>query len=416
MNEKSLPKAVVAFAGARDHYQLPLALAEANLLESFVTDMYWSADKPLWIKTLGKVVPASAIKQRFRAGIPSDLVSVPPKAFGAAAGMMAFPKLQWNAPKDASLGRRARQIAARTDAAIFCYSYYAFEAFRNGKGNSSYRFLFQVHPHPQSIRELLREELELTPQGRFSLLAEHELSWPDRYFERLSQEPQLANGWVVASSYTAKTLSDNGIPREQIHIVPYGVDTSAFSKRTSHPQSDEPFRVVFIGSLIQRKGLSYLLDAVRLLQSRNVKVYLCGRGVVDHDLINHYGDLDVEVKIGLPREELVKLIHTCDVFVLPSLIEGFAHVIVEAMACGLPIITTQNTCGPDIITEGEEGFIVPIRDARAIAAKLEWGIENRAALAHMGDKAAARAALFTWERFRAGIRAAYAKMFDFVAA
>lgn len=416
MSKQHLPRAVVAFAGARDHYQLPLALSEANLLETFVTDTYWPADRQVFNRSIGVIMPASAVQARYKAGIPSRRVRVPAKAFAAAAGMQIKPSLNWNAHKDAALSERARQIAARTGAAIFTYSYYGFEAFREGADRPPLRFLFQVHPHPESIRKILRDELELTPHGQFSLNAEHELSWPDKYFQRLSQEPNLANGWVAASGYTARTLAENGVPLEKIHVVPYGVDTSAFTRRKQPRATSEPFRVVFIGSLIQRKGLSYLLDAIRQLKSRNIKVLLCGRGVVDSDLIAHYSELDIEVKIGLPREELVELIHTCDVFVLPSLIEGFAHVIVEAMACGLPIITTENTCGPDVLSEGEDGFIVPIRDARAIAEKLEWGISHRAELAAMGERAADKAKLFTWERFRAGIRQAYREMWEAVEA
>ena len=410
MNSEPLPKAVVAFAGARDHYQLPLALSEADLLQTFVTDTYWPADRRVFMAGLGRVLPGSVVQARFAKGIPSRRVSVPARAFMAAAGMQLAPKLNWNARKDASLSARARQLSARTGAAIFTYSYYAFEAFREGENRPPFRFLFQVHPHPQSIRDLLSEELERTPHGQFSLRAEHELSWPAEHFGRLSQEPNLANGWVVASTYTAQTLADNGIPLDKIHVVPYGVDTSAFSKRTQAPARNEPFRAVFIGSLIQRKGLSYLLEAANSLGKDKVKVLLCGRGVVDHDLINHYPDVDIELHIGLPRDEMVRLIQTCDVFVLPSLVEGFAHVIVEAMACGLPVITTDHTCGPDVLTEGEDGFIVPIRDADAIAEKLAWGIDNRSQLAVMGDKAAARAGEFTWAKFRAGVREAYAQM------
>ena len=209
------PKAVVAFAGARDHYQLPLALSEVNWLEAFVTEMYWAADRRVFTRGIGKILSASVINARFKTGIPSRRVRVPAKAFAAAAAMLARPQLQLNATKDAALSERSRQIAARTGAAIFTYSYYAFEAFREGPNRPPFRFLFQVHPHPQSIRDLLRQELELTPHGKFSLQAEHELSWPAQHFERLCQEPNLANGWVVASSYTARTLSDNGIPRDK---------------------------------------------------------------------------------------------------------------------------------------------------------------------------------------------------------
>ncbi len=410
MNNKKTPKAVVAYAGARDHYQLPLALSEANLLEAFVTEMYWPADRKIFTRGIGRALPASFVKARFHPDLPSRRVRVPARAFIAEAVRQVLPQLSSHAPKDVALSERSRQIAVRTGAAIFTYSYYGFEAFREGADRPPFRFLFQVHPHPQSIRNILQQELELTPQGSFSLRAEQELSWPQEHFDRLSQEPNLANGWVVASTYTAQTLAENGIPRDKIHIVPYGVDTSAFTKRSKHPDSKKPFRIIFTGSLVQRKGISYLLDAVRQLKSRNIQVFLCGRGTVDHDLINYYKDLNIEVKIGLPRDELIQLMQSCDVFVLPSLVEGFAHVIVEAMACGLPIITTDHTCGPDVMTEGEHGFIVPIRDAAAIAQKLEWGMDNREELAVMGDNAAAQAQWFTWERFRAGARTAYFAM------
>ena len=410
MTDPTTPKAVVAFAGARDHYQLPLALSEADLLQAFVTETYFPADRPWFNQSLGKVLPASLVNARFCAGLPSRRVRVPARAFLASVGMQARPKLDWNAAKDASLSERSRRIAARTGAALFSYSYYAHEAFRPGPDRAPFRFLFQVHPHPQSIRDLLTEELERTPHGQFSLRAEHEMSWSPPHFNRLAEEPALANGWVVASSYTAQTLADNGIARDQIHVVPYGVDTADFPRRTDVPDFNQPLRVVFIGSLIQRKGLSYLLDAIKTLNSRNIKVLLCGRGAVDHELLNHYKDLNIEVCIGLPRAELVRRVHECDVFVLPSLVEGFAHVIIEAMACGLPVITTPNTCGPDVLTEGRDGFIVPIRDASALAQKLEWSIGNRAELAAMGERAATRAADFTWEKFRIGVREAYAKM------
>ena len=97
---------------------------------------------------------------------------------------------------------------------------------------------------------------------------------------------------------------------------------------------------------------------------------------------------------------------------LPSLAEGFALVILEVMSGGVPVITTSHTCAPDVMVDGEHGFIVPIRDSAAIAERLNWGIEHRADLAVMGEAAAAQSRIFTWERFRAGIREAYVEMVD----
>src|ERR1044072_9090367 len=129
--------------------------------------------------------------------------------------------------------------------------------------------------------------MKRVPEASDSLKMEHDLSLSVKYFDRLAAEPHLANGWVVASTYTARTLSDHGIPADQIHVVPYGVASSDFPMRLA-PPSEEVFTIIYVGSLSQRKGLSYLLDAARLLKSRSVRVVLCGRGLIDRRLIEQY--------------------------------------------------------------------------------------------------------------------------------
>jgi glycosyltransferase involved in cell wall biosynthesis len=94
-----------------------------------------------------------------------------------------------------------------------------------------------------------------------------------------------------------------------------------------------------------------------------------------------------------------------DVFVLPSLFEGFGLVLLEAMAMGLPVITTPNTAGPDLITDGEEGFLVPIRSAEAIAEQLELLRADRARRDSMSDGARRRAAEFTWTDYERSLAA-----------
>ena len=89
-----------------------------------------------------------------------------------------------------------------------------------------------------------------------------------------------------------------------------------------------------------------------------------------------------------------------DVFVFPSLVEGFGMVLTEAMACGIPIITTPNTAGPDIITDGVEGFIIPVRDVEALKEKLEWCYEHPEELAEMGKAARKKAEQLTWNLYR----------------
>lgn len=413
MEHSERVKAVVALAGARDGYQLPLALSEADLLEALVTDVYWPSDKRWFNTSLGKFIPDNLIRARFCAGLDSSNVRVSAGAWAMSVCGHFAPGLGLNRNGDKSLSRKARIIALRTSAAMFCCSYYAFEAFREDRERPRHRFLFQLHPHPKTVRDILSEEIERTPAAEASLREEPDLSLPDKDFDALSSEPHLANGWVVASSFTAQTLAQHGIPSDQIHIVSYGVDDTAFVKRSRPPASTRAFTIIFVGSVVQRKGLSYLLDAVRILKSRNIRIVLCGRGAFDRNLIEQYSDLRAEVNIGLSRVELVQKIHEADVFALPSLAEGFGHVILEAMSCGVPVVATRHTCAQDVMNDGVHGFIVPIRDSEAIADRLSWGIDNRTELAAMGEAAGDQARCFTWERFRNGVRKAYEEMLAF---
>jgi glycosyltransferase involved in cell wall biosynthesis len=407
------PKAVVVHAGNRDHYQLAAALHEADLLDTLVTDLYQSASQTTWYTSLlADKVLTKLLDNRSCEQLDGANIEISVRALGAfVLGKMAS-SINTNRYKDKVLSRKAMRVAEQHESSLFCYSYYASEAFKPREPEFRYRFLFQLHPHPKSVKNILTDEMKRSPAARASLMMEHEVSLPEQEFNELSAEPHLANGWVVASSYTASTLAEHGIPLERIHVVPYGVNSERFIARSKSPASDKPFTIVYVGSMSQRKGLSYLLDAVKLLSSQNVKVVLCGRGIIDHGLLAGYSNLEIE--IGLPTEQLVRRLHEADVFVLPSLAEGFAHVLLEAMCCGLPVITTSHTCAPDVIENGVHGFIVPIRDAKAIAEKLEWGLTHRAELAAMGEAAAVQARLFTWDRFRIGIRAAYRNMVESV--
>ena len=168
---------------------------------------------------------------------------------------------------------------------------------------------------------------------------------------------------------------------------------------------------MFTSLLTARKGILYLLDALRALKPRAaLRLTLCTRGPAGSEMLKGYSDLPVDLKVGLSGERLAAELRDCDLFVFPSLAEGFGQVILEAMSCGVPVVATPHTCAPDVIEHGTHGFIVPIRDAGAIAERISWGMDHRDELAAMGEAAARRAREFSWARFRAGVRDAYRKM------
>lgn len=311
---------------------------------------------------------------------------------------------------DNRLGTLARQVAAQRQAVLFSYSYYASSAFSNPLHHPRPRLLFQLHPHPVAVRRILLEELDRVPSARTSLKREHELALPEDDFRRLAMEPLLADHVFVASSFSRQTLIEHGVSPEAITVVPYGVDSAAFAPPQAGLGTSSSVTVAWVGQLCQRKGLSYFLDAVRLLKTTRLRVELCGRGVVDHTLLKNYSDLNLNVILAATRSRLIKSLQESDIYVLPSLVEGFGQTILEALSCGTPVITTPNTCGPDILTEGVDGFIIPIRDSAAIAARLEWALSHPYQLRQMKLAASATAKRWTWDRFRSMIRAHYIRL------
>jgi len=405
------PRAVVCFSGARDNYQTARALAEAGLLEKLVTDIYADPRHIPLGAVLGKRFPK--LLARHSPGIPSRNVFTPTSAAIRSLLMKTkFASRTTQIRLDASLGRRARCEAWKTGAALLSYSYYASEAFAPGEMRPEFRVLFQLHPHPKTVRKILRDELHRAPKFSASLRWEHEIGAPEEHFNALCSEPGLANGWIVASSYTAETLAEHGSPRRHIHVVPYGVDAANYPCRDSAPLKTAPFRIVWVGNMTQRKGLSYFLEAIASVPQENLEVLICGHHAVEREMIEDYGIRSIRVLRGLPTSELTKIMRMADLFVLPSLAEGFGHVILEAMSSGLPVLTTHSTCAPDVLIDGEHGFIVPIRDSVALADRISWGRTHRSELYRMGLAAGTQARLFTWERFQRGIVKAFTEIIE----
>jgi glycosyltransferase involved in cell wall biosynthesis len=178
-------------------------------------------------------------------------------------------------------------------------------------------------------------------------------------------------------------------------VIPYG---SPQPVGQINSLANKKLRVLFVGGLSQRKGLSYLLNAANLLQDK-ISLTIIGSRIakcapLDSALEKH------RYIPSLPHQDILKEMDQHDVFVFPSLFEGFGLVILEAMARGIPVITTTHTAGPDVITDGLDGYIVPIRSAVAIAEKLELLANDREHLNRLKTAALVKAKQFSWDQYQ----------------
>ena len=191
-----------------------------------------------------------------------------------------------------------------------------------------------------------------------------------------------ADAITVPSSFARRSYVEMGVPEGKLHVIPYGAELVGLQGG----ELAEPggFEVLFAGEVGLRKGVPYLLEAFARVKAEGKRLRLAGH--VGPDMKQVLGRMplqSVEVLGALPKAELLQGMRQSHVLVLPSVEDGFGLVMAEAMACGCAVISSTHTGGEDLYSNGKEGFIVPARDAGALAERLQQMAEDRELLGAM---------------------------------
>jgi starch synthase len=256
------------------------------------------------------------------------------------------------------------------------------------------RVLYQPIACAEKAVALLEEEKRLFPQLADTL----RYNWfPEDELERRREERRLADAIFCASMFTKHSLIEAGVDANKIFVEPYGVDQSVFA-----PSQDkfERFSVMWASSYTQTKGIGYLLEALAREPVPGIELVLAGYPYGTDAVALYENRIRVRRLGHIPRPELAGVMGRCHVHVFPTLLDGFGRNIIEAMASGLPVITTAHCAGPDLIEDGVTGFIVPIRDVDAICEKLAWLYDHPQEAAAMGERARASVAHLTQADYR----------------
>jgi len=205
---------------------------------------------------------------------------------------------------------------------------------------------------------------------------------------------ELADLILAPSEFARAGVRALGADPSKIVVVPYGLDFRRFDLKNARPQ---PGRVLTVGEVSLRKGTHYLSQAVQILRNRGHKFDFRVAGALSPRIEDAKAFAGPTYLGAVPRPSMAQEFMSADVFVLPTLAEGSALAHVEALAHGLPVITTPN-CGA-VIRDGVEGFIVPIRDPHALADRIEQIVTDRELRQQLSINAAARAREFSLEKY-----------------
>ncbi len=405
---------LVAQLGARRHYAIPALLEREGLLEVLYTDLCSEAPvlrlvNAAWPRGLRPRSLSSLLSRRVP-GVPSGKIRCFPglalaRVLHRAVGHMPDDQYRGWTEANRAFGRRVTACADVNVDTAYVFNGAGLEVLEHARRRGWRTILEQTAAPIEFDEQLLAEERGLWPGWEYGGASPN--AWRP-LAEREKAEWELADLILCGSEFVVDRLEGAGGPAERTAVVPYGARGEDFHPATTREHLDG-LHVLFVGTICLRKGIQYLMEAARRLGTRHVTFRAVGPVRVAGCAARRLAG-PLELRGPVPRSEVAQHYTWADVLVLPSLSEGSANVAYEALASGLPVITTPNA--GTVVRDGRDGFVVPIRDAEELAARIEELATDRDLLGELSRNAAARATEFTWDRYRERLIAAITERTD----
>ena len=398
-------KVIVANPGSHHLWRTAVAFQNADLLKYYATGIYYLPHK--FPYNFLKIMPGkwrTKITDQLKKRSYGDLNKSRIKTFGFYEWLNILIERLFKSKKlshflinirNKNFSLKTGKLALKEASLLWGALDGSREAFLLAKKAGIVCILDQFIGHPLALNKILKEEVEIHPELKNvtkDIISSQKL-------ERLCQEIQLADIIVVGSEFAKKTLWENGVSPTKIFVIPYGADDIFFKNKPIKRENDKFFNILFVGNISVRKGSYYLLKAAQELDSSRFKLRMVGQ-MEDKYFLKKFGDY-FEWIPKVDPEEIPKFYKEAHVYVYPSLFEGSSLSIYEAMASGLPIITTENS--GSVVRDKKDGFIIPIRDVKAIKEKIMLFYQDRNLLSKMSENAREQARNFTWEVYQTNV-------------
>ncbi len=393
--------------------QIALALHEAGVLGAYYTtgvDHYRLASTKAARRFLATVAPAldRQLQRRRIVTVPTEMVHADwlwelPRTIAAQARV--DDRIQdwfWERSEHRLDRRCARLLAEKDFTGFFGVEHGALAALRMAKEQGKAGVLAFLSPHHTMREQWVDREYEKFPE-LLTPATRKLLRLATARDARRDEEARLADAILTASSTTRDSLIAAGLPPGKIYTVPLGSPLAL--PATSLPTTlAQPVQVLSVGSLSVTKGSHYLLQAWQTLgPSVAAELHCYGAVLLPKRVLPRRGG-KIVLHGSLPQAAVFAAYQRAAVLVFPTLYDGFGSVVAEALAHGLPVITTRNAGAAELITEGANGFLVPPGDAQALTERLAWCLAHPRELLAMRHAALATARQWTWVHFRAALR------------
>jgi len=407
MSIQRTTRVAVVHPGTQHSLQTALAFQEAGALAWYATAMYggerhfprsWARWLPRSLRSRIEV----ECRKRWHAGLDEGLVITRPGLECAVVAAQRLGPLRRWAPglirrRDRVFGAWAGSKAARETDVLVAFGTSGDQAFAEAKPAGVRCVLDHPTSHWSFMVRAMREEARRHPDFGADALTRR-ADGMEKSGLAMDEALAVADQVLVGSRFARNTLAEAGIDPAKVSVVPYGADPPEASR--TEPRGRGPARILYVGSISAAKGIWYVLEAVKQIHARlDAELVLGGHLELPRRCLSPYEDFVTHVP-HMPREQLWEMYLSADIFVQPSLFEGLSVAMVEAAACGLPVVATTATGAADIIGEGEGGVVVPPGDHGALATAIVELVGCPPLRHRMGEVAGKTARTFTWARYR----------------
>ena len=376
--------------GPREHFLIPKSLEIKGLLSELVVD--WYAPRNKFLRKLMKSTPIKALQRAagvYTDEIPAEKVTSMPLRGGLSRIFRKFTKGKYKKliHLDKKFSENVSQLRLKDHDIVIGYAYASLELFKKEKQEGHKLVLGQINPGFSEYL-LMKREHEAWPECA---------SWnnddPAAFFERNRQEWALADIIIINSEWSKKLLIEDGAPAEKLKVIPLAYERPEQNTAGMRPTTKR-LSVLWIGSVILRKGIQYLIEAAKSLG--NVEFIIAGPIGINEDMLKNAPE-NIKWLGQVPRSKTEELYQQADVFILPTVSDGFAITQLEALSYGLPLIVTRNCA--ELVVEGESGFYIPACNSQAIVETVNRILANREMLEEMRTSCVALSRKYSLKRY-----------------
>lgn len=410
MQDERKYKIIVAHPERQHSFRVASALKKNGMLCKYVTTVY---DKPssLIMRTVKKFL-SDENQKRANGRYNVDLSDEDVVQFCELRGLIQialyrFDKSKviynwWHKKTSKKFGKKVAKLAIKENVdAVILYDANARTCFKilGEKAPNIMRIMDTSAANRLFMKSVYEKDMEICPNFADKLKTERNFMWRGNYCKLLKEELEATDYFLAPSDFVKNSLLYSGIREEQIKICPYGTNFTVQEEDVDLARDIKlPLRAIYVGNITEMKGIYYLLEAIMEIPQEQLQLKMVGHFENCKTLLDKYSNR-VEFTGRVTHNEVKSYLLESDVFVFPSLGEGMSLSVLEAMACGLPCIVTENSGVSSAIKNYKNGFEIKAQDKDVLKERMLWFINNINDIRDMRKVAFDMSKEYSWDKY-----------------